>query len=63
MWREHLKNLLGNSAKVIHKPITKIINSQLDIKLGQFIQVELKVVHAKIKSRQASGLDEITPKL
>ena len=32
--KQHLKNLLGNSPKVTDKPITKIINSQLDSKLG-----------------------------
>ena len=38
LWKEHFKNLLGKSPKVTDKPITKIINNQLDIKLGQFTQ-------------------------
>ena len=38
----------------------KIIDNQLDIKLGQFTQ-ELDVVLTKIKNRKAAGLDEIPP--
>ena len=59
MWKEYFKNLLGNSFKVTDKPITKIINNQLDIKLGQFAQEEFNVVLSKIKSRKATGLDKI----
>ena len=58
MWKEHFKNLLGNSPEVNDKTITTIINSQQDIELGQFIQ-ELNIVLTKIKSRKAAGLDEI----
>ena len=39
MWKEHFKNLLVKSLKVIDKPITKITN-QLDIKIGKFTQGE-----------------------
>ena len=35
MLKEYFKNLLGNSPKVTDKHITKIINHQQDIKLGQ----------------------------
>ena len=63
MWKEYFKNLLGNSHKVTDKLITKIINSQLDIKLGQFIQEELNVLLTKIKSRRAADLDEIPPEV
>ena len=63
MWKEHFKNLLGNSSKVTDKPITKIINSLLDIKLGQFTQEKLNVAWTNIKSRKAAGLDEIPPEL
>ena len=59
MWKEHFKNLLGKSPEITDKTITKIINDQLDIKLGQFTQ-ELDVVLTKIKNRKAVGLDEIT---
>ena len=38
----------------------KIINNQLDIKLGQFTQ-EHDVVLRKIKSRKAAGLNKILP--
>ena len=58
-WKEHFKNLLGKSPKVTDKPIRKIINNQLDIKLGQFTQEELDVVLEKNKNRKATGLDEI----
>ena len=59
MWKEHFKNLLGNSTKVTDKSITKIINNQLDIKLGQFTQAELNVILTKIKHRKVTSLDEI----
>ncbi len=52
MWNEDFKNLLGKSPKVTDKPIMKIINNQLDIKLGQFTQEELDVVLTKIKNRK-----------
>ena len=59
MWKEHFKNLLRKPPKVMHEPITKIINNQLDIKLGQFTQEELESVLRKIKNRKAARLDEI----
>ena len=49
--------------KVTDKPIMKIINDQLDIKLGQFTQEELDVVLTKIKTRKAASLDEIPPEV
>ena len=57
MWKEHFKNLLGNSPKVTNKLII-IINNQLDIKPGQFTQEKLNEVQ-KNKNRKAGGLDEI----
>ena len=62
MWKEHFKNLLGNSPKITDKPIKKIINNQQDIKLGQFAP-ELDIVLTKIKNRKAVGLDEISPEV
>ena len=56
---KHFNHLLGNPSKVIDKLFTKIINSQLDIKLGQFTQEELNVVLTKIKIRKSAGLDTI----
>ena len=41
------------------KPITKIINNQLDIKLGQVIHEELDSVQRKIENRKAAGIDKI----
>ena len=58
MWKELFQNLLGNSPKVTDKSITEIINSRLDIQLGQFTQ-ELNVVLTKPKRRKTAGLDEI----
>ena len=60
MWKEHFKNLLGNSSKVTDKPITKIINAQLDIRFGHFTQEELNIILTKIKSRKAAGFDKIS---
>ena len=63
MWKEHFKNLFGKSLKVTDKPITKIINYQLDIKVGQITQEELDVVITNINSRKAACLDEIPPEV
>ena len=49
-----------NSLTVTDRTITKIINSQRDIKLGQFTEEEFNVVLIKIKKRKAASLDEIT---
>ena len=46
MWKELCKHLLGNSPIVTDKPITKIINRQIDFKLGQFKQ-ELNIVKSR----------------
>ena len=62
-WQEHLKNLLGKSPKVTDKPFMKIINNQLDIKLGQFTREELDVVLIQIKNRKAACFDEIPPEV
>ena len=50
LWKEHFKNLLGKSSKVMDEPILKIINNQPDIKQGQFTQEELYLLLTKIKS-------------
>ena len=62
-WKQHFENLLGKPPKFTHKPITKIISNQLDIKLGQFTQEELDSVLRKIENRKAAGLDKITPEV
>ena len=43
----------------LYYKVTKIINSQLDIKLAQFTQEELNVIRTKIKDRKVAGLDKI----
>ena len=63
LWKQHFKNLRGNPPKITHEPITRIINKQLDIKLGPFTQGELDSVLRKIKNRKAAGLDEIPPEV
>ena len=63
LWKQHFENLLGNSPKVTHELITRIISKQLDIKLGPFTQEELNSVLRKIKNRKAAGLDEISPEV
>ena len=59
MRKEYFKNMLGNPPKITEKPITKIINCQLDIKIGQFTQNKINVVLSKIKIRKATSFDEI----
>ena len=58
LWKQHFENL-GNPPKVTHKPITRIISKQLEIKLGPFTLEELDSVLRKIKNRKATGFDEI----
>ena len=59
MWKEHFKNLLRNSPKVANKPITKIINNQLDINPEEFTQEEHDVVRTKIKNKEAARLGKV----
>ena len=63
LWKRHFENLLGNPPKVTHKPITRIISWQLNIKLGPFTQEQLDSALRKIKNRKAAGLDEIPPEV
>ena len=49
-WKVHFKNLLGKSSKITDKPTEKIINSQQDIKLGQFIEVD--AIRKKFKAEK-----------
>ena len=60
-WKQHFENLLEKHPKVKHKPITKIINNQRDIKLRQFTQKEHDSVQRKSKNRKKAELDEIPP--
>ena len=59
MWKEHFKKLLGKFPRVADKPITKVINNQLNIEQGKFTREELDVILTKIKNRKAASLDEI----
>ena len=59
IWKEHFKNQLRNPLKVTNKTITKIINNQLDIKLGDFTQEKIDLVRTKSNKRKAAGLDKI----
>ena len=63
LWEQHFKKLQGNPPKITDEPITRIINKQLDIKLGPFTKEELDSVLKKIKNRKAAGLDEIIPEV
>ena len=38
LWKQHFENLLRNFPEVTHALITRILNKQLDIKLGLFNQ-------------------------
>ena len=49
-WTEHFKNLLENSPEITDKIITKIINRQLDNKLGEFTEKELDSIKKKKKN-------------
>ena len=49
--------------EVTDKVIKKMINSQLDLKQGQFIGEELKLVLTKIKNRKSEGPNEMSLKV
>ena len=63
LWKQHFENLQGNSPKVTHEPITRIISKLLDIKLGLFTQEKIDSVLRKIKNWKTAGLDEIPPEV
>ena len=46
-WKEHFRNLLGSPFEITEKPFQKIINGQLDIVLGQFMEEKLDVIPKK----------------
>ena len=54
-------NLFENPSETTEKPIQKIINQQLDVKLGQSSKGELDAVLTKIKNRKATDLEEKYP--
>ena len=59
-WKEHFKNLLENPPEIIDSSIQNIINGQLDVKLGQFMEEELDaVLKKKIKNSIAVGFDNL----
>ena len=60
-WKEDFKNLLGNSPDIIDISSEKLINCQLQIKLGQFTKKIFSEVLKKIKIRKAEDFDEIPP--
>ena len=63
LWKQHFENLLANPPNVTQEPITRIISTQLDIKIGPFTKEELDSVLRKIKNRKAAGFDEIPPEV
>ena len=63
LWKQHFENLLTNPPNVTQEPITRIINKQLDIKLGPFTKEELNSVLRKIKNRKVAGLEELPPEV
>ena len=63
LWKQYFENLLANPPNVTQEPITRIINKQLDMKLGPFTKEELDSVLREIKKRKAAGLDEIPPEV
>ena len=52
-WKEHFKNLFGNLPVIINKPMKKIYDCQLVIKLEQFIEEEFD---ARLKELEAEKL-------
>ena len=58
----NISRIYSETLRVMHEPITRNINKQLDIFLGEFAQEELNSVLRKINNRKAVGLDEISPR-
>ena len=57
------KNISRICSETLLKSLTNLpkhINSQLDVKLGQFMEEELDAVLKKITSKKAAGLYEIS---
>ena len=61
LWKEHFQNLLGKPPSVSDKPIETVINSTLNVKIGNFTIDELESV--KVKGRKAAGLDDVPPEV
>ena len=55
--------LLALTMTPTYKPITKIFNCQLDIKVRQFTEKELDILLTKLKSRKVAGCNEILPEV
>ena len=58
-WKEYFKDLLGNLPEITDKPTKEIIDGQLDIKLGQFMEEELNTVLKKLKAEKLWALNKI----
>ena len=55
----HFQNLLGKSPIVSDSTIEKVIEHELEIKIGPFNELELDLVLKKLKNKKAAGLDGI----
>ena len=55
LWKQHFENLLGNPPKITHEPITRIINKQLDIKLGPSYKKNSTRFSEKLKIGKLQG--------
>ena len=51
-WKEHLKNMLRNTPEITDKPTERIINNQVDPKLGQFTVKDLDKVLKILKAKK-----------
>ena len=58
-WMNHFQNLLGKSPIVSDSTIEKVIEHELEIKIGPFNELELDLVLKKLKNKKAAGLDGI----
>ena len=58
-WKDHFSNLLGQPPNIIDKPIIKVIDEELPIKIGNFTMSELQKALQSLPNRKACGLDDI----
>ena len=62
LWKGDFQSLLGSAPVITDKPVETIVDHDLDITQGNFNIDELIQVLEKLKTRKASGHDDIPPK-
>ena len=59
LWKQHFQNLLGKPPNILDNPVKRIIETELDIKKGNFDMKEISSALNKLSNGKACGLDNI----